>query len=159
MHNEHHYRALTTWTGGNHGSTSSYEAYSREYTVTIEGKPPFKGSADAAFCGDPSLHNPEELLVIALSTCHMLTYLSECAQAGINVISYEDEATGTMVFQGKTFQFTEVVLHPKVVIQAGDNLEQALKLHHQSHELCFITQSVAFPVRNEPVMLVEGHSD
>ena len=69
---------------------------------------------------------------------------------------YEDEATGTMVFQGKTFQFTEVVLHPKVVIQAGDNLEQALKLHHQSHELCFITQSVAFPVRNEPVMLVEN---
>jgi len=88
----------------------------------------------------------------------MLTYLSECARSGIRVISYDDEATGTMVFKGKTFQFTEVVLHPKVFIQAGDNLDKALEFHHQSHELCFIAQSVAFPVRNEPVVFVAGHS-
>jgi len=62
MHKEHHYRARTTWTGGSQGTTSSYEAYSREYTVSIDGKPPFKGSADPTFRGDPSLHNPEDLL-------------------------------------------------------------------------------------------------
>ena len=159
MHKEHNYRARTVWTGVSHGTTPSYDAYSREYTVTIEGKPPFKGSADSTFRGDPSLHNPEDLLVIALSACHMLTYLSECARSGIGVLSYEDEATGTMIFKGKTFQFSEVVLHPKVVIRASDNLEKALEFHHRSHELCFIAQSVAFPVRNKPVVVVDGHSE
>ncbi len=65
---QHHYHATVTWNGADHGPTANYRSYSREFTVTMPGKPALKGSADPAFRGDPALHNPEDLLVIALST-------------------------------------------------------------------------------------------
>ena len=152
---QHHYRALTTWTGAQHGSTTSYEGYSREYTVQIEGKPLFTGSADPTFRGDPAHHNPEDLLVMALSACHLLSYLALCARAGIQVLSYEDEAMGTMARQDGRMRFTEVILHPRVVIADGDDLDKARALHHEAHEGCFIASSVAFPVRHEPTIIMK----
>ncbi len=153
MTKEHVYRTLTVWTGASIGSTSSYESYSREYTVIIDGKPRFVGSADPTFRGDPKLHNPEELLVIALSACHMLSYLALCARASIRVISYSDEAFGKMAYEDGKIRFTEVVLYPKVIIEAGDNLEKAWALHHDAHSLCFIANSVSFAVLHEPIVL------
>lgn len=152
MTQEHVYQAKTVWTGASYSSTSSYESYSREYTVIIEGKPRVVGSADPTFYGDSSLHNPEDLLVIALSTCHMLSYLALCG-AGVRVISYSDEARGKMAHQEGKIRFTEVVLHPKVVIAAGDNLLKAESLHHDAHEVCFIANSVSFPVLHQPLVL------
>lgn len=158
MTQEHVYQAKTVWTGASSGSTSSYESYSREYTVIIEGKPHFIGSADPTFYGDSFLHNPEELLVIALSTCHMLSYLALCARAGVRVISYSDEAIGKMAHQEGKIRFTEVVLHPKVVIETGDDLSKAESLHHDAHEVCFIANSVSFPVLHQPLVLDSNDS-
>ena len=155
MAKEHTYQALTVWTGASQGSTSSYQSYSREYTVTIEGKPPFKGSADPTFRGDPHLYNPEDLLITALSACHMLSYLALCARAGIQILAYSDEAFGKMAFYDGKMRFTEVVLHPEVVIEAGE-IHKARSLHHKAHEECFIANSVSFPVLHEPV-LAEGN--
>ena len=58
-------------------------------------------TADPAFRGDASKHNPEDLLLAAISSCHMLSYLALCAKYGINVLSYEDRATGIMREDGK----------------------------------------------------------
>lgn len=149
---QHYYRAVTTWAGAEHGSTASYEGYSREYTVQIEGKPAFLGSADPTFRGDAARHNPEDLLLMALSACHLLSYLALCARAGIQVVSYEDAATGTMARQEGKMRFTEVILHPRVVIAEGSDLDKARALHHDAHEGCFIASSVAFPVRHEPIV-------
>lgn len=153
MPKEHIYRTQLVWTGASQGSTSSYESYSREYTVTIERKPPFVGSADPTFRGNPTLHNPEDLLVISLASCHMLSYLALCARAGIQVVAYSDDAVAKMARQDGKIRFTEVVLHPRVAIAVGDDLEKARSLHHNAHSECFIANSVAFPVRNEPIVL------
>lgn len=153
MPKEHIYKTQLVWTGASQGSTSSYESYSREYTVTIEGKPPLVGSADPTYRGNPALHNPEDLLVISLASCHMLSYLALCARAGIQVMAYSDEAVGKMARQAGKIRFTEVVLHPRVAIAVGDDLEKARSLHHNAHDECFIANSVAFPVRNEPIVL------
>ncbi|HEY9649137.1 MAG TPA: OsmC family protein [Coleofasciculaceae cyanobacterium] len=152
MPKEHIYRTQLVWTGASQGSTSSYESYAREYTVTIEGKPPLVGSADPTFRGNPTLHNPEDLLVISLASCHMLSYLALCAHAGIQVIAYSDEAVGKMTRQDGKVRFTEVMLHPRVAIAVGDDIEKARSLHHNAHDECFIANSVAFPVRNEPIV-------
>jgi organic hydroperoxide reductase OsmC/OhrA len=112
MAQEHHYRARTLWTGAAGGPTADYQGYSREYVVEIEGKPALAGSADPTFRGDPALCNPEDLLVAALSACHLLSYLALCARAGIGVVSYEDTATGTMTLYDGKVRFTEVTLHP-----------------------------------------------
>jgi organic hydroperoxide reductase OsmC/OhrA len=149
MANTHHYQAKVVWSGAAQGPTETYEGYSREYLVEIEGKPSLKGSADPTFRGDPKIHNPEDLLVASLSACHMLTYLALCARGGIKVKSYEDRATGTMTFKDGKMGFTEVVLSPKVTLEAGSDLEKAKNLHEKAHDQCFIANSVNFPVRHE----------
>jgi organic hydroperoxide reductase OsmC/OhrA len=153
MPKEHIYRVSTVWTGASQGTTSSYQSYSREYTANIEGKPPLIGSADPSFRGDRHLYNPEDLLVIALSACHMLSYLAICARAGIRVVDYSDEAVGKMTYKDGKMQMTEVLLYPKVIIEAGNDLKSAIAFHRQAHDECFIANSVAFPVLNEPIVL------
>jgi len=144
----HAFHAKLEWTGAAAGPAGEYRTYSREYVAHIEGKPSVRGSAHRAFLGDSSLHNPEDLLVIALSACHMLSYLAECARSGIEVVSYTDEAEGAMEPVDGVTRFTRVTLRPHVVVR-GD-LEKARKLHQRSHEVCFIANSVNFPVSNEP---------
>ncbi|MHB8666900.1 MAG: OsmC family protein [Burkholderiales bacterium] len=146
MSTAHHFSARLTWTGAAKGATSSYESYSRDYLIEVPGKPPLPGSADTAFRGAASRHNPEDLLVMSLSACHMLTYLAEAARAGVQVVAYSDEASGTMQMHEGRMRFTAVSLHPQVVVAAGSDPAKAQALHEKAHEHCFIANSVNFPV-------------
>ncbi len=148
----HNYKAHLTWDGNKGSGTSSYAAYGREYTITVGGKPTFAGSADSAFRGNRELHNPEDLLVMSLSSCHMLSYLALCALQGIRVIAYEDNASGTMMSNRNGGRFTEVILRPHVTIAAGCDITLATKLHESAHEQCFIASSCNFPVLHQPTI-------
>ena len=154
MARTHDYHARLTWTGAAHGATTSYAAYSREHVVEVAGKPPLRGSADPTFRGDAALHNPEDLLLAALSACHLLSYLALAARGGVHVLAYEDDARGTMAFEGGGGRFTEVVLRPRVTVAAGSDAALAQRLHDTAHEQCFIAASVNFPVRHEPAVVV-----
>lgn len=149
MSRTHDYSARLVWSGADRGPTESYAGYARDYRVEIPGKPALLGSADPAFRGDPALYNPEDLLLAALSACHMLTYLALAARAGIRVSAYEDAARGTMVLEGGGGHFTEVVLRPRVAVAPGDDMALARRLHERAHADCFIAASVNFPVRHE----------
>jgi len=151
---EHHFACHLTWTGASRGSTRSYDAYDRTYRVEIENKPPLVGSSAPVFRGDAALHNPEDWLVAALSACHCLSYLAIAARAQLLVVAYEDRATGTMTMIDGRIRFREVTLRPRVSVAAGSDLDRARALHHDAHEQCFIANSVNFPVRNEPEILV-----
>jgi organic hydroperoxide reductase OsmC/OhrA len=151
MAHEHHFAARLVWTGAEHGPVRDYRSYSRDYRVEVEGKPPLMGSSGPAFRGDAGKHNPEDLLVAALSACHMLSYLAVCARARIEVVGYEDQASGMMAIKDGKMRFVEVTLAPHVTIAAGD-LEQARALHEKAHEDCFIANSVNFPVLNVPTV-------
>jgi len=146
---EHHYETHVTWTGAAAGGTRTYQGYSREYRAEFPGKPPVTGSADPAFRGDPKLHNPEDMLVLSLSACHMLSYLALAALEGLEVVAYEDDASGTMQQEGKGGRFTEVVLRPRVTLAPGSDVERGEALHEEAHRTCFIANSVNFPVRHE----------
>jgi organic hydroperoxide reductase OsmC/OhrA len=146
MAQAHHFSARLTWTGAARGSTGSYEVYSRDYLIDVPGKPPLPGSADKVFRGDPTRHNPEDLLVASLSACHMLSYLAEAARSGLRVVAYADDASGTMQLQEGRMRFTEVSLRPQVVIAKGGDPAEAMRLHEKAHDICFIANSVNFPV-------------
>lgn len=147
----HGYAACVRWTGNLGQGTVSYRGYSRDHEIVVPGKPPLLGSSDPAFRGDPARYNPEELLVASLSTCHMLWFLHLAAEAGVVVVAYEDEASGTMSEAGDGGgRFTEVVLRPTVTTERGDP-EAVQALHARAHHLCFIARSVNFPVRCEPI--------
>lgn len=149
----HRYEARVTWSGASEGATESYESYSRDWTAELPAKPPLRGSADRTFRGDMTLFNPEDLLVVALSTCHLLSYLALCARAKIPVVGYVDEAQGTMTLHEGKIRFTEVVLRPRVSIASGDP-KRALELHEKAHAECFIANSVNFPVRHDATVEV-----
>lgn len=147
---EHHYALRTEWTGNNGTGTDGYRNYGRNHIISIEGKPDLLGSADPTFRGDKSKHNPEELLVAALSACHMLSYLHVCVKNGVVVTAYTDNATGSMLTEGDGGRMTEVTLHPQVTVRDPDMVEKAQSLHGEASKLCFIASSVNFPVRHAP---------
>ncbi len=148
----HGYAVDVTWTGAHAGPTRTYAGYSRTHEIAIAGKPVIAGSADPLFRGDAALHNPEELLVAALASCHLLAYLALCAREGIAVVAYVDAAKGTMSERGGAGRFTNVTLSPHVTI-ASDRAERARELHESAHAECFIANSVNFPVLVEPTIV------
>jgi organic hydroperoxide reductase OsmC/OhrA len=151
----HDYKARLVWDGNLGDGTSTYTGYGRKYRVQFAGKPDLPGSADPIFRGDASVYNPEDLFVASLSSCHLLSYLALCARSKINVVAYEDDASGTLVLRpdggGK---FESVTLRPSVTIAAGSDEKRALELHETAHDMCFIAASVSIPVQHEAVIKV-----
>ncbi len=155
MKGQHTYSVSIQWTGNTGTGTSTYTGYDRNHTISIVDKPTISGSSDPAFRGDKTKHNPEELLVAALSSCHMLWYLHLCSEAGIIVTAYTDQATGTMQeTPDGGLRFTEVSLHPIVTVAETAMSPRATALHKKANELCFIARSVNFTVQHKPVCLV-----
>jgi organic hydroperoxide reductase OsmC/OhrA len=152
MARTHSYETTVTWTGNTGSGTSGYRDYERSHEISAAGKPAIPGSSDPAFRGDPARWNPEELLVASLSQCHMLWFLHLCSAAGVVVTGYRDRPVGAMTetADGGGY-FTELVLRPEVSFAEPEQAARADELHEQAHELCFIANSVNFPVRCEPV--------
>ena len=147
----HLYPIRMTWTGNTGTGTAHYRDYERTHEYSVPGKPAIPGSSDPAFRGDATRYNPEELLVMSLSSCHMLWYLHLCAEAGVVVTEYVDDAVGTMVEVAETGgHFTEVVLRPVATLRASSDAALAASLHERAHHLCFVANSVNFPVRCLP---------
>jgi len=153
MGRRHSYTVTVTWTGNTGTGTSSYRDYQRSYDISAAGKSSIAGSSDPAFRGEGARWNPEELLVASLSACHELWFLHLCADAGIVVEAYADQAAGIMdeAADGGG-QFVEVVLRPRVRPAPGSDRDKIQLLHHEAHAKCFIARSVNFPVRCEPVI-------
>lgn len=153
MARRHSYTVTITWTGNTGAGTAGYRDYERSYDISSPGKPTIAGSSDPAFRGDRGRWNPEDLLVASLSACHKLWYLHLCAEAGLVVNAYVDEAVGVMEESADGGgQFVEVTLRPRVSIASGCDREKAHALHHAAHAKCFIARSVNFPVACEPVI-------
>lgn len=146
---EHHYTLRLCWPLSEGDATRDYRAYRREHRFAVPGKPELEGSADPAFRGDPERYNPEDMLLYALSSCHMLWYLHLCASHGVVVTGYEDEAEAVMVETAEGGRFTSATLRPRITLEAGDP-SLALGLHERAHAACFIAASVNFPVGCEP---------
>lgn len=151
MSKDHNYALTTKWTGNTGAGTLNYTAFERSYTISAVDKADIAGSSDPAFRGDPTKHNPEELLLASLSSCHMLWYLHLCAQAEIVVIDYVDHATGVMEETAEGGgKFKLVTLNPVVTITDINQTDKAISLHQKANELCFIANSVNFPVNHRP---------
>ena len=140
------YTVAVEWTG-NDGSGTSTGRFGRDNELSTSGKPTIVGSAPREFGGDGVSWAPEDLLVGAVSQCHMLTYLFACSRHGVVVESYRDEAVGTLEVEGAAGgQFREVELRPVVVISSGDPA-LAVSLHEEASKSCYIGRSVNIAIR------------
>jgi organic hydroperoxide reductase OsmC/OhrA len=129
MKGEHRYDVEVNWEGNLGAGTPDYKSYGRDHRISAAGKADIAGSADPAFRGDAARWNPEDLLVASVSACHKLWYLHLCATSGF---------------------FTSVTLRPRVTVRDGDDLQLAQQLHEKAHHLCFIANSVNFPIECQP---------
>jgi organic hydroperoxide reductase OsmC/OhrA len=145
---EHH--ASVRWSRGS--SAFTYDAYSRKHRWRFGGGVELDGSSAPEYLGDAALPNPEEALVMALSSCHMLSFLAIAARKRLTVDSYEDPAVGHMEknAEGK-LAVTRVELRPRVVFSGNaPSAEEVAKLHEQAHHVCFIANSVRTEVSVHP---------
>ena len=141
---KHLFKAKLNW-------NANPKTYFKNHQIAIEGKEILNVSAAKTFKGDASLHNPEDLLLSALVSCHMMSFLYVCSQNGIDIISYQDNAEATLeVTENGSGRFIEVRLHPKVVIQQPEKIAEALSLHTKANELCFIANSCNFKIVHFP---------
>jgi len=149
----HNYQISMRWTGNRGDGTTSYRSYGREHILSAVGLPDIAGTADPTFHGDADRWNPEQLLLAALSQCHMLSYLHMAVKHGVVVTSYADHAQGTLKLNyDGSGQFTEAVLRPEVGLADESQRGLADSLHRQANKVCFIARSVNFTVRHEPVI-------
>jgi len=141
------HRIALRWTGG--GKPFSYESYPREHEIAFkDGQARMTASASPVYRGDGVHGDPEDLLVAALSSCHMLSFLAICSKKKITVESYEDDAVGLLENDGGKFWIKHVTLRPKVV--AGADSATLEQVHHLAHQACFIANSVRTEVAVEP---------
>ena len=149
MAGEHHtgghtYRATVAWEGSTGGG---YTAYPREHDGAV---PPasegFALSADPHFRGDATRANPEQLLVLAASSCQLLSFLHVAATAGLDVLDYTDDAEGLMPEGEHPMRLTRILLRPRVLVAAGSDVSRFDALVHDAHESCYIANSLTTEV-------------
>lgn len=147
----HEYTAGIVWTGNRGAGTQDYKGYDRSWEVAVPGKAVIACSNDPLLGGDPTKMNPEDLLLSALSACHMLWYLHLASVAGIVVTAYRDAPVAVgEVGIGGAGRFISVTLRPHITLVAGADLDEAAAIHHRIHAVCFIARSVNFPVDYAP---------
>jgi organic hydroperoxide reductase OsmC/OhrA len=157
MEREHIYKVNLKWTGNNGSGTSDYRTYERSHVINSDLKAEILASSDPAFRGDKTKYNPEELLVASLSSCHMLWFFHLCADSGVVVTEYTDDPEGIMIEDGnKGGKFKEVTLQPIVTVVDRNMIEKVEEIHKKAHALCFVANSVNFPVFHKPVCKVMG---
>lgn len=153
---KHLFKAKLNWNSVPKEVISTSKRYTKSHQIAIEGKAIVNMSAAKAFKGDPSLYNPEDLLLSSVVSCHMMSYLYVCSQNEITVVSYQDDAEGTLeVLENGSGRFIEIRLYPKIIIKEQDKIHEALSLHAKANQLCFIANSCNFPIFHFPNCDVE----
>ena len=141
---EHH--IALSWEKGDGPFT--YETYPRNHTINFKnGQETVIASSSPVYKGDGSKPDPEDLLVAALSSCHMLSFLAIAAKKRLTVHSYRDDAVGFLENDNGKLWIARVILRPQVVIDA--DAETLAHIHHLAHEACFIANSVKTQVSVE----------
>ena len=151
MSDAHQFETTLRWPAEATQTMPPSPTFSRTNILGGTGKPDVPGSSPAIYGGDASRYNPEELLLMSLAQCHMLTYLAIAAKKNITILAYEDRATGTLGVgaAGTKMSMQSVTLHPRVTVATGTNLADAQAMHEKAHANCFMANSVNFPVTHE----------
>jgi organic hydroperoxide reductase OsmC/OhrA len=135
----HRYETRLNWSGS---TGLGWEHYDRRHSATAPPAEQEISITTGESHGDPSILNPEQLLVMSASSCQMLSFLHLAAKARIDVVAYEDEATGVMPLDDEPLRITEITLRPRITVAGDASEERVHKLVHTAHEHCFIANSL-----------------
>jgi organic hydroperoxide reductase OsmC/OhrA len=167
---DHTYATLLEWSGS---TARGYRSYPRRHratarptapgltatrlTVASSGDDPRSWvalSADAAFRGDAELLNPEQLLVMAASSCQLLSFLAVAARHGLDVVGYTDSAVGTMPTRDTPLRLTRIELAPVIRVAPGTDPDLVRTLVERAHDECYVARSLTSDVVVRPTVVV-----
>jgi organic hydroperoxide reductase OsmC/OhrA len=150
-HRVHRYTACTSWQGS---TADGYDAYDRTHTASAPpAHPQLALSSDPAFRGDPSKLNPEQLVVLAASSCQLLSFLAVAANARIDVIKYEDDAEAQMPEGDRPTRIARIVLKPRIEIRSDATEQRLRRLVQTAHDQCYVANSLHTEVVVEPTFV------
>jgi organic hydroperoxide reductase OsmC/OhrA len=149
----HRYETRLRWTGS---TGVGWEDYDREHSATAPPAEQEVRLTTGESKGDQTILNPEQLLVMSASSCQMLSFLHVAAKSRIDVVEYEDEATGFMPDDAKPLRITEVTLRPRIVIEGQADEERVRNLVRIAHDHCFIANSLKSDMTIEPDIEIRG---
>lgn len=148
----HQYRASCSW----EGSTGlGYNRYDRSHTATA---PPatanLEMSSDPAFLGSSELLNPEQLLLVAASSCQLLSFLAVAARARVDVIAYQDNSEASMPEENVPVRITDIWLRPHVTVRSPATEQRVRVLIELAHRECFIANSLRCRIVVQPTVQI-----
>jgi organic hydroperoxide reductase OsmC/OhrA len=143
----HRYTARTRWTGD---TGLGWDHYERAHEVQAPPATQTLTLTTGESKGDPSQLNPEQLVVMAASSCQLLWFLHVAAKARVEVIEYEDDADAEMPEDDPPVRLTRITLRPRIVVKPGPTEERVKHLVHVAHEECYIANSLNTEVLVEP---------
>ncbi len=148
----HHYQARCSWRGSTAGG---YGAYDRSHTGSCPpASPVLNLSSDPAFNGDPAKLDPEQLLVLAATSCQLLSFLSIAARAGVTVLAYDDDAEASMTVRRQPMALDSITLRPKISVTAGTDIDAVIAMVHEAHEECYIANSLRCDIAVVPEIAI-----
>ncbi len=149
MPDPHRYRAALRWIGS---TGAGWDAYAREHVASAPPAAQEVGLTTGEAQGDPSVLNPEQLLVMAASSCQMLWFLHLAAKARVDVVQYEDDAEGVMPAGREPTRVTEIALRPRIVVASDTGEDRVRKLLATAHDHCYIANSLNASITIEPAI-------
>lgn len=148
MSDIHTYTTTCSWEGT---TAPGYDAYDRAHRIAVpETDAALTLSSDPAFRGDPSLLNPEQLLVAAASSCQLLSFLAVAARARVDVVAYSDQSVGEMPDGEHPMHLTRITLRPRVTVRGDVTDDRLAHLTEVAHRHCYIANSLKTDVVVEP---------
>ncbi|NNG38572.1 OsmC family peroxiredoxin [Flexivirga sp. ID2601S] len=153
MAENHSYPVRLSWSGS---TGVGYDEYGRAHEVAPGDLPPFPMSSDPHFRGDPSLVNPEQLLVMSASSCQLLSFLAVAARSRLDVLDYVDNAEGLMPESSDPMWVTEIRLRPTVTLAPGSRLDRLERLVTLAHQQCFIANSLRSRITVDARFVIDG---
>jgi organic hydroperoxide reductase OsmC/OhrA len=152
-HGPHRYTVRCHWSGS---TAVGYETFSREHSASAPpALPDLHLSSDASFQGDPSLLNPEQLVVLAAASCQLLSFLAVAARAKVDVLGYDDHGVGVMTKDDPPMRLTSISLRPIIRVAAGTSEDRVRHLVEVAHRECFIANSLRSEVDIEVTVVVD----
>jgi organic hydroperoxide reductase OsmC/OhrA len=150
----HRYSVHCSWSGS---TGAGYEAYDRAHEgSTSPATTRLRLSADTAFLGDPTLLNPEQLVVLAAASCQLLSFLAVAARARLDVVGYDDDATGEMPDDDRPVRLTRIVLRPRITMGSPVDADRVHHLVEVAHRECYVANSLRTDVVVEPAIILPG---
>ncbi|MCL5004943.1 MAG: OsmC family protein [Acidobacteria bacterium] len=122
----------------------------RECQISAPGKPELAMSSPPEFKGTPGLWSPEDMFVASVNVCTLMTFLAYSHHKNLALISYECSAEGTLEYSNGKYRFTEITLHPHLMLKSHEDVEPARAILLDAHNNCLITNSIVAQVKIFP---------